>query len=99
MGCIPSKVSARAVSKAQQPRREGPLSGAPPPQALLNSSHKYIEAKEHFKHHGVIVENVSYDFGAIMKQKEDAVSGLTKGIEGLFKKNKVSGGAAAPGAG
>ena len=65
------------------------------PQALLNSSHKYIEAKESFKHHGIIVDNVSYDLEAIMKQKEDTVSGLTKGIEGLLKKNKVRGGVCA----
>jgi dihydrolipoamide dehydrogenase len=50
----------------------------------------YIEAKEHFKNHGVLVSDVRYDLGAIMKQKENAVTGLTKGIEGLFKKNKVN---------
>ena len=32
---------------------------------------------------------VSIDVPAMMKQKEDAVEGLTKGIEMLFKKNKV----------
>ena len=30
----------------------------------------------------------------MMEQKSKAVSGLTKGIEGLFKKNKVGGGGA-----
>lgn len=34
--------------------------------------------------------SVSIDLGAMMKQKDTAVSGLTKGIEGLFKKNKVT---------
>jgi dihydrolipoamide dehydrogenase len=34
-------------------------------------------------------ENVSMDMGGLMKSKEKAVTGLTKGIEGLFKKNKV----------
>ena len=29
------------------------------------------------------------DLPAMMKQKGNAVKGLTKGIEGLFKKNKV----------
>lgn len=60
-----------------------------PPQALLNSSHMYYEAQKHFKGFGVNVEGLSFDWGVIQKQKDDAVSGLTKGIEGLFKKNKV----------
>lgn len=59
------------------------------PQALLNSSHMYYEAQKHFKGFGVNVEGLSFDWGVIQKQKDDAVSGLTKGIEGLFKKNKV----------
>lgn len=58
-------------------------------QALLNSSHMYYEAQKHFKGFGVNVEGLSFDWGVIQKQKDDAVTGLTKGIEGLFKKNKV----------
>lgn len=58
-------------------------------QALLNSSHMFYEAQKHFKGFGVNVEGLSFDWGQIQKQKDDAVSGLTKGIEGLFKKNKV----------
>jgi hypothetical protein len=61
-------------------------------QALLNSSHMYYEAAKHFQHYGVTVGNLGYDWGQMQKQKNDAVSGLTKGIEGLFKKNKVGGG-------
>ena len=34
--------------------------------------------------------DVSLDLGAMMGQKDTAVAGLTKGIEGLFKKNKVT---------
>ena len=36
---------------------------------------------------------MQFDLGTMMKQKEEAVSGLTKGIEGLFKKNKAGAGA------
>ncbi len=61
----------------------------PAPQALLNSSHMYMEAKQHFGSYGIKVEGLSYDFAAIQKQKDTVVAGLTKGIEGLFKKNKV----------
>ena len=58
-------------------------------QALLQSSHMYHEAKKHFANHGVTVDNVGIDLGKMMEQKDKAVDGLTKGIEGLFKKNKV----------
>jgi len=64
--------------------------GCIPSKALLNSSHMYAEAKHAFKNHGVIVGDLKFDFAAMQKQKETAVGGLTKGIEGLFKKNKVT---------
>eukprot|EP00386_Alphamonas_edax_P012435 GDKI01038842.1.p1 GENE.GDKI01038842.1~~GDKI01038842.1.p1 ORF type:complete len:505 (-),score=149.19 GDKI01038842.1:185-1699(-) len=63
--------------------------GCIPSKALLNISHKYHEAEHDFKKMGIEVDNLHYDFGKIMGQKEKAVTGLTKGIEGLFKKNKV----------
>ena len=61
------------------------------PQALLNSSHKFYDAQKHFADYGVTFPGgaVGFDWSAMQKQKDDAVSGLTKGIEGLFKKNKV----------
>jgi pyruvate/2-oxoglutarate dehydrogenase complex dihydrolipoamide dehydrogenase (E3) component len=43
---------------------------------------------------GVTFSGLSFDWGTMQKGKDDTVSGLTKGIEGLFKKNKVRGGAA-----
>lgn len=58
-------------------------------QALLHSSHMYDQARKDFAKHGVIVENVRVDIEKMMAHKMTAVSGLTKGIEGLFKKNKV----------
>ena len=61
-----------------------------PAQALLNSSHMFSEARDSFSHHGVLVSDLKFDWGVMQKQKNEAVSGLTKGIEGLFKKNKVS---------
>lgn len=64
--------------------------GCIPSKALLNASHKYEEALHHFKNHGIIVENVRLDLPTMMKAKEDRVLGLTSGIEGLFKKNKVT---------
>ena len=58
-------------------------------QALLDSSHKYYDAQKHFKDHGITVSGLEVDLPTMMKQKEKAVKGLTGGIEGLFKKNKV----------
>uniref|UniRef100_A0A0D9V0C7 Dihydrolipoyl dehydrogenase n=1 Tax=Leersia perrieri TaxID=77586 RepID=A0A0D9V0C7_9ORYZ len=64
--------------------------GCIPSKALLHSSHMYHEAKSSFAHHGVKFSNLEVDLPAMMAQKDKAVSGLTKGIEGLFKKNKVT---------
>ncbi len=63
--------------------------GCIPSKALLNSSHKFEDATKHFGDYGIEVGSVNIDVGKMMKQKEKAVGGLTKGIEGLFKKNKV----------
>ena len=59
-------------------------------QALLQSSHMYHDAQHNFASHGVKVGSVAIDLPAMMQQKDKAVTGLTKGIEGLFKKNKVT---------
>lgn len=58
-------------------------------QALLQSSHMYYDAKKHFGGHGVIVGEINVDLPKMMEQKTKSVDGLTKGIEGLFKKNKI----------
>ncbi len=55
----------------------------------MKSSHLFEEAQKHAAGHGVIIDGVRIDIPKMMAQKEKAVSGLTKGIEGLFKKNKV----------
>lgn len=63
--------------------------GCIPSKALLQSSEKYEEANSHFAEHG-IDGKVSLNLKQMLKRKDDVVSGLTKGIEGLFKKNKVT---------
>lgn len=50
----------------------------------------YHEAKHAFAAHGVKCSSVEVDLPAMMGQKDKAVSNLTRGIEGLFKKNKVT---------
>jgi len=64
--------------------------GCIPSKALLNASHKYEEAKHSFASMGILVDNVQLDLPTMMKTKESRVTGLTSGIEGLFKKNKVA---------
>ncbi len=63
--------------------------GCIPSKALLDSSEKYEEAREHFAAHGIKAK-VELDLATMMGRKDKAVSDLTKGIEGLFKKNKIT---------
>jgi dihydrolipoamide dehydrogenase len=50
----------------------------------------FHEAQHSFASHGVKFSSVEVDLPAMMAQKDKAVSTLTRGIEGLFKKNKVN---------
>lgn len=63
--------------------------GCIPSKALLDSSEKYDEAKNHFAAYGIKAK-VELDLPTMMGRKEKVVLDLTKGIEGLFKKNKVA---------
>ena len=64
--------------------------GCIPSKALLDSSEWFAQAKEKFANHGVVCNSVSLDLPAMMRRKDKVVEGLTKGIDGLFKKNKVT---------
>merc|ERR1711934_5182 len=63
--------------------------GCIPSKALLNASHMYHDAEHNFKSKGINVEGLSLDWGTMQQYKDKAISGLTQGIEGLFKKSKV----------
>jgi len=63
--------------------------GCIPSKALLESSEKFEDAEKHFAEHGIDAK-VKLDLATMLKRKEEVVTGLTKGIEGLFKKNKVT---------
>ncbi len=63
--------------------------GCIPSKALLQSSEKYEEVRGHLKAHGITVGDVGLDLAAMMSRKTKVVEDLTKGIEFLFKKNKV----------
>ena len=64
--------------------------GCIPSKALLQSSEYFHHAKHKSAEHGIKYQKVEFDVAQMMKRKEGIVSGLTKGIEGLLKKNKVT---------
>ena len=64
--------------------------GCIPSKALLDSSHKYHEAKEDFGIHGISTGKVSIDVPEMIKRKDAIVEQLTGGVGGLFKANGVT---------
>lgn len=64
--------------------------GCIPSKALLNISHKYHELNHDFKNFGINVTGATVDWDQTQKTKTNIVTSLTKGIEGLFRKNKVT---------
>ncbi len=64
--------------------------GCIPSKALLQSSENYEEVLHGFKDHGVLVEGVKLDLARMQARKGEVVSANVKGIEFLFKKNKVT---------
>lgn len=65
--------------------------GCIPSKALLDSSEHYYNAAHAFKTHGIYLENLSVDFGQMIKRKGEVVQKNTAGISFLFKKNKIDG--------
>jgi len=63
--------------------------GCIPSKALLHSSHVYEETRHGLADHGITAKGVALDLNKMIDRKDDIVDGLTKGIAGLFKKNKV----------
>ena len=63
--------------------------GCIPSKALLQSSENFEEASHSFADHGVVVEGVRLDLARMMARKDEVVSANVKGVEFLFKKNKV----------
>ena len=63
--------------------------GCIPSKSLLNLSEKFHEAKN-FSNLGIEASDVKLNLQKMMQNKEKAVSVLTKGVEFLFKKNKIT---------
>jgi dihydrolipoamide dehydrogenase len=63
--------------------------GCIPSKALLQSSERFAEAKHALAEHGVRVSEVGLDLGVMMGRKDKVVTTLTRGVEFLFRKNKI----------
>jgi len=63
--------------------------GCIPTKSILRSAELYatLKSKDEF---GIIAENISFDFLKIQERKQKIVEQLTKGIEFLMKKNKIT---------
>ena len=64
--------------------------GCIPSKALLESSELFHEAKTKFVNHGIKLASVELDLAAMLKRKHQVVLNLTKGVEGLLKKNQIT---------
>jgi dihydrolipoamide dehydrogenase len=63
--------------------------GCIPSKALLDSSEHFINAKEHFKEHGIEISEPKANLGQMIKRKGDVVKSNVDGIAFLMKKNKI----------
>ena len=64
--------------------------GCIPSKALLASSEEFEKASRHLDAHGITVSGVKIDVARMQARKAEIVTKMTKGIEFLFKKNKVT---------
>jgi dihydrolipoamide dehydrogenase len=64
--------------------------GCIPSKSLLNSSEMYHKAQKEFNNLGVETGNIKLNLSKMMSNKNKSVLTLTKGIEFLFKKNKIT---------
>ncbi|GHE20083.1 dihydrolipoyl dehydrogenase [Halomonas urumqiensis] len=64
--------------------------GCIPSKALLEASHKFVEAKHDFDDMGIQAGDVTMDVKKMMARKDKIVKNLTGGISGLFKANGVT---------
>ena len=64
--------------------------GCIPSKSLLHASDMYIKAQKEFKSLGIESTKIKLNLSRMMDNKNKSVITLTKGIEFLFKKNKIS---------
>jgi dihydrolipoamide dehydrogenase len=64
--------------------------GCIPSKALLASSEEFEKVSHHLEAHGITVSGAKFDLAKMQARKDAIVAKMTKGIEYLFKKNKVA---------
>jgi len=64
--------------------------GCIPSKALLQSSENFEQAGHEFAAHGIVIDEVKLDLAKMQARKDDVVSANVKGIEFLFRKNKIA---------
>ena len=64
--------------------------GCIPSKSLLNLSENYSKAKKDFNNQGIEISDIKLNIKKMMSNKDKSVQVLTKGVEFLFKKNKVT---------
>ena len=64
--------------------------GCIPSKALLQSSEKFAEAGHALAAHGVKIEGIGLDLKTMLARKDKVVGENTRGVEYLFKKNKIA---------
>lgn len=63
--------------------------GCIPSKALLQSSENFHALGHSFAQHGIIAKEIGFDLPTMMSRKDEVVGANVKGVEFLFKKNKV----------
>ena len=64
--------------------------GCIPSKALLQQSENFHAAKDEYGEMGIIIDSVKLDLAKMMARKQSVVDANVKGVEFLFKKNKVT---------
>ena len=64
--------------------------GCIPSKSLLNLSENFHKAKKDFNQQGIEIEGIKLNIEKMMSNKNRSIQVLTKGVEFLFKKNKVT---------
>ena len=87
--------SVGCIEQWKNPKGEATLGGTClnvgciPSKALLESSENYEKVLHAFGDHGISVKGVEFDVARMLARKDSVVAKNTKGIEFLFRKNKV----------
>jgi dihydrolipoamide dehydrogenase len=63
--------------------------GCIPSKAMLESSEHFWTATHDLARHGVKTASVTLDLATMLRRKDQVVTALTRGVDSLFKKNKI----------